>query len=237
VGRRGHGQAVRADRVGDVHEQGRRPARLRWDDVLPGDPVVVPLGDVPLDPASQTVAGISPSGLGQRQLLVDAVEAIAAAVDPVRPWHKGLTAATGRPLELGETVDDRLPVEGAGAQSGGHGDGDRLAVAVRDADLLARRRPRCELPGAGPRRLRRRGLLRGLGRRGFGRPGLRRRGLRRRGGTGCGIAHAPILSSCRGGFIRDVPFAAQSSEPFGPEVPVLGVAAASLTLVPAEPRS
>jgi hypothetical protein len=74
--------------------------------------------------------------LGQRQLVVPAVELVAAVLEPVRPGNQQLAAARGARLPGAEAVDDVVAVRAVRGEAAA--DLDRRGALIAELDLNLR---------------------------------------------------------------------------------------------------
>ena len=86
-------QAVVREQVFDAEGQRERVARLRMQRVLHHDPVLRAVAGGPRRPADEAVDRVLLLDVVEGELVVLAVEAVAAVLNPVRPRDQNLPAA------------------------------------------------------------------------------------------------------------------------------------------------
>jgi ribokinase len=138
VGRRNRdGEAVVGELVGDLHLDGERVSLHRVEACLHDDAIGLSLGELPGPPVQEPVDRVALLRLGQRDLILDAVEAVAAVGEAVGPGDQGSSvgAVADRPdrvaLEHGSVPGQVL------AHSATDLDDRRSLLAMSDLVLFA----------------------------------------------------------------------------------------------------
>src|SRR5581483_10757083 len=114
-----------------------RVAGARVDARLHHDAVGLTLGGAPGHPAQEPVDGVLLGRLVEGELIVVAVESVAAVAEPVRPWHQhGAVSAVADRLER-VGLEHVAPAVAVGADAAADLDDGRALLAVDDLELLA----------------------------------------------------------------------------------------------------
>ena len=145
------------ERVLDAEVQGERVAGLGMEPVRHHHSVGLAGGHAPDRPADKTVDRVRVLGLGERELMVAALELVLSVLQPVRPGDQHLPATGSRHLVDAVAVHHVMTSDGIRPKPRTDPDDHGPLIPELDLYLLARRRDHAH-PGRGWRDV-------GLGRR------------------------------------------------------------------------
>ena len=135
--RRAGGEPGVVEDIGDPQPERERVAGARAEDVLHGHPIRPSLNGGPGDPAHEAMDRVAQLRLVERDLVLGAIERVAAVPQPVRPGHQHLAAPGACHVVRSVAVQDLASVQDDRAEPAADLDDDHPVPARGDLVLLA----------------------------------------------------------------------------------------------------